>query len=179
MDAPSPLHRFVAFFCRPTIGHPSKALILPRLAVGGVFLASGLIKLVFPNQGPGRFAKLGLPFPGELAYFVGGIEVLCGCLLIVGLMVRLAAIPLVVDMVVAIATTKMPLLVGPGPEPVAALPKMGLWAFAYQARLDLTMLLACLFLVAIGSGLLSVDALLARRRWEGRLLAERGVPTPS
>jgi uncharacterized membrane protein YphA (DoxX/SURF4 family) len=52
------------------------------------------------------------------------------------------------------------------------MPKTGFWAFAYQARLDLTMLLACVFLVAAGAGLWSLDALLSRRRWEGRLMSD-------
>ncbi len=93
--------------------------------------------------------------------------------MLVGLFTRLAAVPLVVDMIVAIATTKLPLLFGAGPEPVAAPPKTGFWAFAYQARLDATMLLSCVYLVAIGAGLWSIDALLARRRWEGALLGSR------
>jgi uncharacterized membrane protein YphA (DoxX/SURF4 family) len=158
------------FFLRPSIGQPSRATLLVRVAVGGVFLTSGLVKFLFDNQGPGRFAKIGLPAPAQLATFVGAVEVVCGALLLVGLFVRLAALPLVVDMAVAIATTKLPLLFGSGPEPVAALPKTGFWAFAYQARLDVTMLLGCVFLAAAGAGLWSIDALLSRRRWEGRLL---------
>ena len=73
-------------------------------------------------------------------------------------------------MVVAIATTKIPLLYGAGPEPVAAPPKTGLLAFAYQARLDMTMLVACSYLVAVGAGILSLDAWLANRHSERKLL---------
>jgi hypothetical protein len=69
-------------------------------------------------------------------------------------------------------TTKVPLLFGAGPEPVAAPPRTGFWAFAYQSRLDATMLLACVYLVVIGAGLWSIDAILARRRWEGALLGK-------
>jgi len=93
-------------------------------------------------------------------------------MLVAGMFVRLAALPLVVDMIVAVATTKIPLLFGAGPEPVAAPPKAGFWAFAYQSRLDLTMLAGCLFLVVAGAGLWSLDAIMARRRWEGRLLGD-------
>jgi hypothetical protein len=78
-------------------------------------------------------------------------------------------------MIVAIVTTKVPLLFGAGPEPVAAMPKTGFWAFAYQARLDVTMLIACGFLVAVGAGLWSLDAILSRRRWEGRLMGDPRV----
>jgi uncharacterized membrane protein YphA (DoxX/SURF4 family) len=99
----------------------------------------------------------------------------CGALLVLGLFTRLAALPLVADMVVAIVTTKLPLLFGAGPEPVTAMPKTGFWAFAYQARLDVTMLVACAFLVAAGAGLWSLDAILSRRRWEGRLMVDPSV----
>jgi uncharacterized membrane protein YphA (DoxX/SURF4 family) len=157
---------------RPSVGQPNASTLLVRLAVGSVFLTSGLIKFLFENQGAGRFAKIGLPQAHALATFVGATEIVCGTLVLLGLFVRLASLPLMVDMVVAIATTKLPLLVGVGPEPIAAQPKIGFWAFAYQARLDVTMLLACGFLVIAGAGLLSLDALLSRRRWETRLLRD-------
>ena len=92
------------------------------------------------------------------ASFVGVVEIAAGILLAVGLATRLAAIPLVINMLVAIGTSKLPMLFGAGPEPVAAAPKVGLWAFVYQARLDSTMLLGCLFLFAVGAGAWSLDA---------------------
>ena len=165
-SASSPATRLLALF-QPNAGQPSRATIAVRGAVGAVFVVSGLLKLAFENQGPGRFAKIGLPDPAQLAYFVGSVEVVAGAMLIVGLFTRLATIPLMIDMLVAVATTKVPLLFGPGPEPVAAIPKTGLWAFAYQARLDLTMLTACAYLLVVGAGLWSLDALLARRRSGG------------
>ena len=142
------------------------ATILIRLAVGGVFFASGLIKFLYANQGAGRFAKLGIPAPEFMANFVGVVEIAAGLLLAVGLATRLAAIPLFFDMLVAIGTSKLPLLFGAGPEPVAAAPKVGLWAFAYQARLDFTMLLCCLFLFVVGAGAWSLDAWRAARKRE-------------
>ena len=163
MTVSKPVRSLAEFLLRPSIGQPSRATLLVRLAVGWVFVCSGALKFLFENQGPARFAKIGLPGPTELAYFVGGLEILCGILLIVGLFVRLAALPLAIDMVVALVTTKLPLLVGPGPEPVSAMPKTGFWAFAYQARLDVTMLVACAFLVAVGAGLWSLDSILSRR----------------
>jgi uncharacterized membrane protein YphA (DoxX/SURF4 family) len=168
ISSSEPARNVAAFLLRPSIGQPLRATLLVRLAVGGVFMSSGLVKFLFENQGPGRFAKIGLP--ADLAYFVSAIEVVCGALLVLGLFVRLAALPLIVDMAVALATTKLPFLFGAGPEPVAAMPKTGFWAFAYQARLDVTMLLGCAFLVAAGAGLWSLDAMLSRRRWEGRLM---------
>ena len=140
-------------------GSAPPATILVRLAVGGVFFASGLIKFLYANQGAGRFAKLGIPAPELTASFVGVVEIVAGLLLVVGLATRLAAIPLFINMLVAIGTSKLPILFGAGPEPVAAAPKVGLWAFVYQARLDSTMLLGCLFLFAVGAGAWSLDAL--------------------
>ncbi len=172
-QVPSPIRRALAFFLEPNMGDSvSRALIVLRGAVGGVFLVSGATKFLFDDQGPGRFAKIGFPAASELASLVGGIEIVCGALLVFGLFTRLAAVPLVVDMVVALATTKVPLLFGAGPEPVAAPPRTGFWAFAYQARLDATMLLACVYIIAVGAGLWSIDAILARRRSEGTLLGK-------
>lgn len=172
-DSPSVPQKLLALFFRPNVGQPTHATALVRLAVGSVFMCSGIVKFLFENQGALRFAKIGMPYPAALAAFVGTTEVVCGALLIAGLFVRLAAVPLMVDMLVAIATTKVPLLFGAGPEAVAAAPKTGFWAFAYQARLDFTMLLACGFLVAVGAGLFSLDAWLSQRRWEARLLGDR------
>jgi uncharacterized membrane protein YphA (DoxX/SURF4 family) len=143
---------------RPGGGSGPAATIVIRLAVGGVFFASGLIKFLYANQGAGRFAKLGIPAPELMANLVGVVEIAGGVLLAVGLATRLAAIPLLIDMLVAIGTSKLPILFGPGPEPVAAAPRVGLWAFVYQARLDSTMLLSCLFLFAVGAGAWSLDA---------------------
>jgi uncharacterized membrane protein YphA (DoxX/SURF4 family) len=149
------------------------ATLAIRAAVGGVFFISGLLKFLFENQGVGRFTKIGLPFPSLLAPSIGALELLCGLLIAVGFLTRYAALLLIADMMVAIATTKLPLLSGPGPEPVAALPKTGLWAFAYQARLDVTMLLACGFLAVVGAGAWSLDAWLARRRKEPAAFSTR------
>src|SRR5579871_6452891 len=87
--------RLADLLLRSRVGHPMRATLLVRLAVGGVFLSSGMVKFLFDNQGPGRFAKLGLPDPSALAAFVGAVEITCGALIVAGLFVRLAALPLV------------------------------------------------------------------------------------
>jgi uncharacterized membrane protein YphA (DoxX/SURF4 family) len=97
--------------------------------------------------GVGRFTTIGLPAPQILAPFVGIVEIACGSLLLVGLFTRLAAVPLVVDMLVAIATTKVPILL-----------KSGFWAMAHEARTDWAMLLGSLFLLSTGPGPWSMDA---------------------
>jgi uncharacterized membrane protein YphA (DoxX/SURF4 family) len=164
--------RLASYFLRPSVGTAPPATLALRAAVGGVFLASGVVKFLFANQGAGRFARIGLPAPDQLAVFVGAVEIVGGALLVLGLFTRLAAVPLIVDMAVALATTKVPLLFGPGPEPVAALPKTGFWAFAYQARLDLAMLVAASYLLGVGAGLWSIDGVLSRRRWAKVLLGK-------
>src|SRR5689334_24816841 len=89
------------------------AVILIRLVVGGVFLSEGIQKFLFPaDLAAGRFAKIGIPAPEIMGPFVGGVELVCGTLIIIGLLTRLAAIPLIVDMLVAIITTKIPILLG-------------------------------------------------------------------
>ncbi len=155
---------FSLFQPQPPDGGTGAPKALARAVVGWVFLASGIIKFLFENQGEGRFAKIGFSNPEALAYFVGGVEIVAGTLVVLGLFTRVAVIPLIVDMIVAVATTKLPLLFGAGPEPVAAMPKIGFWAFAYQSRLDLAMFACCTYLLGSGAGLWSLDALLAQRK---------------
>ena len=124
------------------------ATILIRLMVGGVFLSEGVQKFLFPAAlGVGRFAKIGIPAPQFFAPFVGVIEILCGTLLIVGLLTRWATIPLIIDISVAILTTKTPML-----------STAGFWATAHEARTDYCMLLGLIFILLTGSGPLSIDA---------------------
>lgn len=129
------------------------SVILIRLVVGAVFLSEGIQKFVFPaDLGVGRFVKIGIPWPGFTAPFVGVCEIICGALVIIGLLTRLATIPLIVDMLVAISTTKLPLLV-----------KSGFWAMAHEARVDYAMLLGSIFLLVVGAGSLSIDWRLTSR----------------
>ena len=91
------------------------AVLLVRLLAGGVFLSEGIQKFLYPLElGTGRFIKIGIPAPDVMAPFVGVVEIVCGVLLIAGLLTRLAAVPLVVDITVAIWTTKIPILMKQG-----------------------------------------------------------------
>ena len=131
-----------------------RSVILVRLVVGGVFLSEGVQKFLFPDAlGVGRFVKIGIPAPEIMAPFVGVFEIGCGALLLAGLLTRLAAIPLIIDMVVAIATTKIPMLM-----------KSGFWAMAHEARVDYAMILGCLFLLIVGAGPWSMDASLSKKK---------------
>jgi putative oxidoreductase len=146
---------------------PLDGQLLTRIALGWVFLVSGAVKFLYVNQGVGRFAKIGLPAPEILAPFIGALEIVCGVLLLGGLFARLAALPLIADMLVALATTKVPLLFGAGPEAIAAPPKLGFAAFAYASRLGVAMLIGCAAVALAGAGSHSLDAWLASRRFEG------------
>ena len=129
------------------------AVLLIRVMVGAVFLSEGLQKFLFPAQlGVGRFAKIGLPAPEILAPFVGGVEIVCGTLTLLGLGTRLAAVPLLAVITVALASTKWPILM-----------EQGLWAAAHEARTDWSMFLGALFLVIAGGGQWSIDARIAPR----------------
>ncbi len=118
------------------------ATILIRVLVGAVFLSEGIQNFLFPEAlGIGRFAKIGIPSPPFMAPFVGVVEIAFGGLLILGLMTRLASIPLMIDISVAIATTKVPMLL-----------EKGFWAVAHEARTDVSMLLGLMFLLIVGAG---------------------------
>ena len=142
--------------------------ILVRLMAGlVVFLPEGVQKRVFPEiLGAGRFANIGIPYPEVMGPFVGTVEVVCGTLIILGLLTRLAAIPLIVIMVVAIVPTKLPIWAGHDIW-IFHMPKLagyGFWSMAHEARDDFIMLLGSLYLLIAGAGAWSLDAMLARER---------------
>lgn len=143
---------------------PAAALI--RLVVGLVFASEGAQKFLYADaQGAGRFAKIGFPAPEVIGPFVGAVELGCGLLLLVGLATRLVALPLVVTMLVALATTKLPILLGHGYWLFSHTfaPKTGVWAFLHESRTDLSMLCSGLFLVLVGGERWSLDARLHER----------------
>jgi uncharacterized membrane protein YphA (DoxX/SURF4 family) len=128
-----------------------RATVLIRVLVGWVFLSEGIQKFLFVDSlGEGRFARIGIPAPAFSAPFVGAVEIVFGVLILVGFFTRLSAIPLLIDISVAIATTKIPMLID-----------KGFWAAAHEARTDLSMLLGLLFLMIEGAGPVSLDSRLA------------------
>lgn len=121
--------------------------------IGWVFWSEGVQKFLYPDTlGVGRFIKIGIPYPEILAPFVGFIEIACGLMIITGLLTRLAAIPLIIDMIVAIASTKIPIFI-----------KSGFWTMSHEGRTDLCMLLGSIFLLIIGGSSWSFDNLLAKK----------------
>jgi putative oxidoreductase len=141
--------------------------ILVRLLVGlVVFVPEGIQKLIMPDLlGAGRFAKIGIPYPEIMGPFVGTVETVCGALIILGLLTRLASIPLIIIMIVALVSTKLPILLGHdvGMFHLAAdIKRTGFWSTMHESRADLTMLLGCIYLLIVGAGRWSIDATLAR-----------------
>lgn len=135
----------------------AKALLLVRILVGWVFLFEGIQKFLFPDAlGVGRFVKIGIPWPQVMAPFVGVVEIVCGTLLLVGLLTRLAAIPLLIDICVALYSTK-----------IVTFAKNGLWSTLHEARTDASMLLGLVFLLLVGGGSLALDARIGWRRHNG------------
>jgi uncharacterized membrane protein YphA (DoxX/SURF4 family) len=127
--------------------HAPASTILIRVLVGAVFLSEGIQKFLFADKlGAGRFAKIGIPIPDILGPTVGVFETVCGTLVLIGLGTRLAAIPLLVIISTALATTKWPIL-----------QQQGFWSAAHEARTDISMLLGLIFLLIQGGGSLSCD----------------------
>jgi len=117
-------------------------------------LTEGIQKFLYPDAlGVGRFIKIGIPAPGFFAPFVGVVEIVFGFLIVIGLFTRLAAIPLTINISVAIISTKIPMLINEG-----------FWKMAHESRVDFSMLLGCIFLIIAGSGKYSIDKILYRKK---------------
>ncbi len=143
----------------------SAAILLIRILVGWVFFVEGMLKFLWWNElGVGRFAAIGIPIPGIMAPLVGIVEIVCGGLILVGLFTRLAALPLLIDIAVAILSTKIPIWLG------------GYWRFAppqlkhygflsmlHEARTDFSMVLGLIFLLITGGGAWSLEAYRRRK----------------
>ncbi len=144
---------------------PPQAVLI-RFVVGLVFASEGIQKFLYASsQGAGRFAKIGIPAPELMGPFVGVVEIVCGTMLLLGLATRFAALPLAMNMVVALASTKLPILLGRGYWIFAHsfAPKAGFWAFLHESRTDMSMLCGSLFLALVGADRLSLD----HRLWRG------------
>lgn len=131
----------------------SRTTILIRLVVGTVFLSEGIQKFLFEElRGAGRFEKIGLPSPEILGPIVGGFEIVCGLMILLGFYTRLAVLPTITIMLVAFFTTKAQILA-----------EEGFWEMLHKSRTDWSMLLCSLFLLVKGSGGFSLDRKLAKK----------------
>jgi len=138
-------------------------MILIRGIVGLMFLIEGFLKFALSSEfGAGRFAGLGLPFPDLLAPFVGGIEMLGGAAILLNFFAGDAALALLLVILTALATTKMPILLGHrfGPFPLPALPHYGWLSFFHEARIEL-----CVAIVLIAILIDSGVRMGRRRQW--------------
>jgi len=136
-------------------GNMPASIILIRLIVGLVFFSEGIQKFLFPDSlGIGRFIKIGIPAPNFFAPFVGVVEIVFGFLILVGLFTRIASIPLIINISVAIITTKIPILINEG-----------IWKMAHEARTDFSMLLGSIFLLIVGAGKISLDYYFFRKKF--------------
>ncbi len=126
--------------------------LVARITLGWTFLETGWGKLHSIPRVVGYFTDLGIPAPEFQARLVATTEFVCGALLLVGLLTRLASIPLIITMVVAILTAKK--------EDIGGFSDLfGVMEYLYIALL--------LWLGAYGAGTLSLDRVFARPRAGG------------
>ena len=144
------MNRLLSFFLRRSTPAP-RSLVFVRAAVGLIFSTQGVLKLTDPNLGELRFARIGFANPGFTAHLVGCFEIVCGVLVLLGLLTRLASLPLLVIITTAIVSTKLPELHRAG---------QGIAFLVSDARTDFAMLCSLLALLAAGAGAWSLDALL-------------------
>jgi putative oxidoreductase len=131
----------------------TRSIFFIRLAMGLIFFTQGILKYIDPHMGVLRFTRIGFPYPNFTAHFVGTFEVACALLVLLGLFTRLASIPLLIIILTAITTTKIPEL---------SHPDQGFWFMVSDARTDFAMTMSLLFLVSVGAGSWSLD----RWLWE-------------
>ena len=167
------MKKLVAWLLEPPDSAP-KATLLIRLMAGGVFLWEGILKFVYKNQGVGRFTKIGIPCPHVMGPFIAILEIVGGLLLMSGLLTRLISIPFVIEMLVAIASTKIALYLGTSPLPLPpAPPKVWIWAVLHEVRSEYAQIMSVLFLGIVGPGPWSLDAIFAGRRRRSAVIEAR------
>ena len=158
------MNKLLDWFFKPPVDGPA-AIILLRLMAGSVFLWEGVLKFVFPNQGVGRFTKLGFPAPHLMATADAWLEIIGGTLLMLGFLTRPLAVLFVIEMLVAMASTKIPLYLGTSPLPLPPVPpQVGFWAVLHEIRSEYAQLACCLFMFLVGPGRWSLEMFVQRDR---------------
>jgi len=157
------MKKLIDWFVNPPVAGPSAILVI-RLMAGSVFFWEGILKFIYVNQGVGRFVKLGFPFPDITAHWIAAGEIIGGLLLIAGLFTRFVSSYFIIQMIVAIISTKIDLYFGTSPLPMPpAPPKTGIWAVLHEIRSDVAQLLVCLFLLIEGAGRRSLDFVISTK----------------
>jgi uncharacterized membrane protein YphA (DoxX/SURF4 family) len=157
------LREVVRFLIDPPTSGPAATIAL-RLMAGAVFFWEGLLKFAYVNQGVGRFTKLGMPMPEVLAPAIAILEIGGGLLLMSGLTTRLITVPFIIEMIVAMLSTKISLYQGTSPLPAPpAPPVIGGWAVLHEIRSEYAQIMTCIYLFVAGPGPWSLDALIRRR----------------
>ena len=155
------MKKIIYWFLNPPIDGTSFILII-RLMTGFVFFFEGILKFVYVNQGVGRFTKLGFAFPETTAHLIAFGEITGGLLLLLGLFTRITSFYFIIQMIVAVLSTKIALYLGTSPLPLPpAPPKIGIWAVLHEIRSDYAQILCCLFLLIEGAGRRSLDFVVA------------------
>ena len=97
--------------------------------------------------------------------FVGVVEIVCGIMILAGLLTRLATIPLIFAMCVAMFSIKLPILLGHGfwGFSLRELPRYGFWSMMRESRNDLCMILGSVYLLIVGAGRWSIDRKISRK----------------
>jgi uncharacterized membrane protein YphA (DoxX/SURF4 family) len=128
-------------------------IIFIRLIVGLIFISEGIQKYLFLQIfGPGLFQEIGFSHAYFWAYFTGACEIIFGFLIVIGLLTRLASIPLLIIMITAFMTTKLPLLL-----------HKGLWTFLHENNTEYALTVLLILLIIAGGGKWSVDLKILQR----------------
>jgi putative oxidoreductase len=158
------MKRLTDWFLNPPLTAPSSVVLL-RVMTGLVFFWEGVLKFVYVNQGLGRFTKLGIPFPEFSANFIGGLEIVGGLCIMLGLFTRVFGTLFVIEMIVAMLSTKIGIYFGTSPLPLPpSPPQVGFWAVLHEIRSEYAQLMTSLFYCVAGPGAFSLDAWLKGRR---------------
>ena len=150
------MNTIIRFLLKPT--EAPRSVLLVRIAVGLIFFTQGILKYIDPNMGVVRFARIGFSHPYFTAHLVGSFEILCGLLLLLGIGTRLVSIPLLIVIMTAIATTKVPEFFRANQD---------FWYLVSDARTDFAMFCCLVFLISVGGGSWSLDATLAKHNRNG------------
>lgn len=158
------MRKFFHWLFHPNV-EGSSWILLVRIFAGLVFIGEGILKFIYPSLGVILFAQIGFPFPDVIAGSIGILEIVGGLFLILGLFNNLFALIFAIEMVIAFLLTKISIFLGTSPLPLSSdLPQMGFWTFIHEARVDFTQFFAMTFLLILGPGKLSLDALFFKNK---------------